>query len=475
MHTFTSARSAGVNTRKKAKLPHRGFSLLAAIADFLAILASAGISGAVHNHWRAGFNQTVEANFQLGILAGLFFVGISAIRHDYAIGLYLNVKSQLRRSFAPWCSAFIIALVIALSLMPPASHMPWLIASFFLIGFAGVSAVRIGLAYHIRASAAQGQVVAKRLFLIGLEAELDAFTKRFDTHHFGMHIVAASVLRGPQSLTEDLALARAYARILEPDDVIVLLPWSDREMIETTINAFLGIPAAIHLGPEQVLERFANARVAKIGPVSSLNLVDHPLSPQAQFAKRLFDLVFASLGLVILAPLFLLVAAAVKLSGPGPIIFRQNRYGFNQQPFRIFKFRSMSTCEDNSKLVQITSRSDPRLTRVGAFIRRYNIDELPQLLNVVFGDMSLVGPRPMAVAHDQMFERSIALYARRHNVKPGITGWAQVNGCRGGVDEGKMRARIAHDLYYIDHSSLWLDIQILWLTIVSKKAYVDAI
>ena len=470
---FTSAPSAAENSRKNTKPPHGRFFLLAAIADFLAIMASAGIAGAVHI-WRGDFSLTYESYFRLGVLAGLIFVGIGAIRQDYAIAHYLNVATQMRRSFAPWSGAFITALVITLSLMPPASYMPLLIASFFIIGFAGVSTARIGLAYRVRARAAQGRVVAKRLFLIGLEDELEAFTKRFEPHRFGMQIVAASVLRGPQSLTEDLTLARAYARILEPDDVFVLLPWSNQEMIETTINAFLGIPAAIHLGPEQILSRFATARIAKIGPISSLNLVDQPLSPQARFVKRLFDLVCASLALIIFAPLFLLVAAAIKLDSPGPIIFRQNRYGFNQQPFRILKFRSMYTCEDGSKLVQITSRSDARLTRVGAFIRRYNIDELPQLLNVLLGDMSLVGPRPMAVVHDQMFEPGIAFYARRHNVKPGITGWAQVNGCRGGVNEEKMRARIAHDLYYIDHWSLWLDIEILWRTLFSKKAYVDA-
>lgn len=429
---------------------------------------------AIHNLVRGDLSETFKFDLWLGVLAGLFFVAISAIRHDYAIAFYVNIETRLRRSFAPWCSAFIIALVIALSLLPPTGHLPLLIASFFVIGFAGVGAARMTLAYGVRTRAAQGRIAAKRLFLIGLEAELDAFTKRFEAHCVGMHIVAAAVLRGSQSLTEDLALARAYARILAPDEVFVLVPWSDQAMIEATINAFLGLPAAIHLGPEKILDRFANARIAKMGPISSLNLVDHPLSPQARFVKRSFDLIFASFGVIILAPLLLLVAAAIKLDSRGPIIFRQNRYGFNQQPFRIFKFRSMHTCEDSSQLVQVTSRNDARLTRVGAFLRRYNIDELPQLLNVIRGDMSLVGPRPMAIVHDQMFERSIAFYARRHNMKPGITGWAQINACRGGVSEEKMRARIAFDLYYIDHWSPWLDIKILWLTLVSNRAYVDA-
>ena len=140
------------------------------------------------------------------------------------------------------------------------------------------------------------------------------------------------------------------------------------------------------------------------------------------------------LGLILLSPLLLIVAIAIKLDSPGPIIFKQRRYGFNQQPFRIFKFRSMSTLEDSAELT-LVKKGDARVTRVGEFIRRHNIDELPQLFNVLRGDMSLVGPRPHALVIDQIFERRIALYARRHNMKPGITGWAQINGYRGGMSE----------------------------------------
>ncbi len=133
----------------------------------------------------------------------------------------------------------------------------------------------------------------------------------------------------------------------------------------------------------------------------------------------------------------------------------------------------MHVLEDDAKLT-LVSENDARLTRIGRLIRRYNVDELPQLINVLRGEMSLVGPRPHALAIDQMYERHIALYARRHNVKPGITGWAQVNGFRGGMGHERMRARVEHDLYYIDHWSLWLDIEILWLTLTSEKAYANA-
>jgi putative colanic acid biosynthesis UDP-glucose lipid carrier transferase len=167
------------------------------------------------------------------------------------------------------------------------------------------------------------------------------------------------------------------------------------------------------------------------------------------------------------------IAAAIKISSPGPAIFRQRRYGFNQEPFRIYKFRSMSALEDGRKVVQAT-QNDLRVTRLGRFMRRTNLDELPQLINVLVGDMSLVGPRPHALAHDQSYEPSVTLYARRHNVKPGITGWAQVHGLRGEITPENLQARIAHDLYYIDNMSIWLDLQILWRTLMSKTAFKNA-
>jgi Undecaprenyl-phosphate glucose phosphotransferase len=462
----------GTRMRRRTATIRNGFFAIAALTDIAAIFAS-GVTASLLHHL---VYSELPRDFHLWmcLLVGFLFVAIGAMGNDYAIGRYLNAKDQLLRSLAPWCSAFAMTLIIALIVGAPNRQSLLPTASLFVIGFVGVGIARRGLAYRIHRRAAEGRVAAKRLFLIGFEKELENFTSGWEPHRFGMHIVAASVLRGPDSLAEDLALARAYARILQPDDVFVLVPWSDSATIQAAIDAFLGIPAAIHLGPEKVLDRFSTPRIAKIGPITCLNLVDHPLSPAALFVKRLFDLALASAALIVLAPLFLIVAIAIKLDSPGPVIFKQNRYGFNQQPFKIFKFRSMTTCEDNAQLVQVTSRDDARVTQVGAFLRSHNIDELPQLVNVILGQMSLVGPRPMAVVHDQMFERRIALYARRHNVKPGITGWAQVNGCRGGISEERIRARIEHDLYYIDHWSLWFDIDILWRTMISKEAYIDA-
>jgi lipopolysaccharide/colanic/teichoic acid biosynthesis glycosyltransferase len=178
--------------------------------------------------------------------------------------------------------------------------------------------------------------------------------------------------------------------------------------------------------------------------------------------------------LLLLAPLFVIVGAVIKLTSPGPVFYRQERHCFNRARFRIFKFRTMYVQENDGPFRQ-ARRGDPRITPFGAFLRRTNLDELPQLLNVVLGDMSIVGPRPHAVAHDADFEQRIADYTRRHNIKPGITGWAQVNGLRGETDtDEKMRARVEHDLAYVDQWSLLFDMKIIMLTLLSSKAYRNA-
>jgi exopolysaccharide biosynthesis polyprenyl glycosylphosphotransferase len=216
-------------------------------------------------------------------------------------------------------------------------------------------------------------------------------------------------------------------------------------------------------------------RISKLGPMASLQLTRVPLSSLEVLQKRVLDIVASAAGLIVLSPLMLVAAILIRLESPGPIFFRQRRYGFNQEPFRIIKFRTMTTLDDGDVVPQATA-NDRRITRVGRWLRRWNIDELPRLINVLKGDMSLVGPRPHALSHNREYERKISLYARRHNVRPGITGWAQVNGFRGetATDE-KMRQRVDYDLYYIDNWSVWLDLRILLLTMFSPHAYRNAV
>jgi exopolysaccharide biosynthesis polyprenyl glycosylphosphotransferase len=239
-------------------------------------------------------------------------------------------------------------------------------------------------------------------------------------------------------------------------------------------ESLLKLPAEIHLGPEHILDRFEEVQLSKSGPIASLQLRRVPLSSIELIEKRAFDLLFASLALLLLTPLLIAVAVLIKLDSPGPVFFRQRRFGFNQEPFQIIKFRSMHALEDGPSIRQ-ARRNDPRVTRIGAWLRRWSIDEIPQLFNVIKGEMSLVGPRPHALSHDREYEQRISTYARRHNVKPGMTGWAQIHGLRGETDtDEKMRKRVEHDLFYIDHWSVALDLQILIRTLMSRACYRNA-
>ncbi len=449
-----------------------GFTALAALSDLIAISISVAL---IHFLSPVLIEQAGKAqtHLSLSLVVTIFFLASNIMRGEYEFMRYLVYKERIQCVFLPWNVVFLCTCAVALWMRIGIDTSVYEAIAFYTMGPISIIVTRVLLVTFIRMRAEAGTIAARRVLLIGYEDEISKFSERYEPWRLGMRIVAASVLRGTDNLKEDLALASAYARILKPDDIFILLPWSHKQTIDECINTFLRIPAAIHLGPEQVLDRFADAQVFKIGPVASLNLVHRPLSSTEVFFKRVLDITLSAAGLVALSPLFLAVAIMIKYDSKGPVIFRQRRYGFNQEPFQIYKFRSMMTLEDGAD-VQQAKINDVRITRIGKIMRRLNIDELPQLLNVLRGEMSLVGPRPHALAHDQMFDRSIGLYARRHNVKPGITGWAQVNGLRGAFTDEKIRQRIAYDLYYIDNWSLLFDLQILWLTVMSKKAYRNA-
>ncbi len=245
------------------------------------------------------------------------------------------------------------------------------------------------------------------------------------------------------------------------------------------LNRLWVLPVDIRLAAGTAKLRFRPRCYSFVGRVPFLDLFDRPIADWDAFAKRIFDVVVASLALVVLSPVLLATMIAIRLDSPGPIFFRQRRYGFNNEVIEVLKFRSMYHHLADPTARQVVTRDDPRVTRVGRFIRKTSIDELPQLLNVIAGSLSLVGPRPHAVnAHmsNRLFEQVVDGYFARHRVKPGITGWAQVNGLRGEIDcDEKIRQRTEHDLYYIENWSVLLDLCILFMTpfrlINSENAY----
>ena len=249
------------------------------------------------------------------------------------------------------------------------------------------------------------------------------------------------------------------------DTVVIALPWAAATAIEAAVKGASVCPVDIRLAAEPAAAGFLDRPLARVADLALLNVDDIPISGRAAVLKRAEDIAVASLALVAMLPVLLLIAAAIKLDSPGPVLFRQPRRGFGNRVFEVRKFRTMHADMGDLGAARQTARGDPRVTRVGAVLRRHSFDELPQFLNVLLGDMSLVGPRPHALsttAGGVVLEEAVATYGARHRVKPGITGWAQVNGWRGEMDtQEKLARRVECDLWYIENWSLLLDLKIL--------------
>jgi Undecaprenyl-phosphate glucose phosphotransferase len=259
-----------------------------------------------------------------------------------------------------------------------------------------------------------------------------------------------------------------FIRANHVDRVIVALPWVASARIDGLLNKLRTVPVRIDLVPNDVVWRFAGMNMERVGTVPVLTIANGRVDEQSGLIKRIEDVVISTILILLIAPILLLVALAIKLDSKGPVIFKQRRHGFNNDVFEVYKFRSMTVADSARSDVQQATRNDFRVTRVGKFLRRSSLDELPQLFNVLKGNMSIVGPRPHAVQHGIEFASIISEYFARHNVKPGITGWAQVNGLRGETDTvDKMHRRVEFDLHYIENWSLLLDVKIILRTAIA--------
>ncbi|MFR0716559.1 undecaprenyl-phosphate glucose phosphotransferase [Enterobacterales bacterium BD_CKDN230030183-1A_HGKHYDSX7] len=277
---------------------------------------------------------------------------------------------------------------------------------------------------------------------------------------------------------EDLWVDKLVNKVgeLGVHEVWLCLPLSEGGGIRSIMYALRHHTVAIRFLPEWEDIPLLNHRVSHIAGIYSLDLSCSPMSGPPRLLKRLEDLVLGSLISILIAPLCVVISLAIKLTSRGPILFKQYRTGINGKRFKVYKFRSMVVHEETTGGVTQAKRHDSRVTKVGAFLRRTSLDELPQFFNVLQGRMSIVGPRPHALSHNEYYKDLVESYMQRHKVKPGITGWAQVSGYRGETDTlEKMQKRVEHDLWYIDNWSLWLDLKIILMTVfkgfVGKNAY----
>jgi Undecaprenyl-phosphate glucose phosphotransferase len=478
------------STRWTSLMPRRGRGLLRlaigaalAVADCLAIGLVGFLAELVHRSLPGDAGNGIEAVWHVLVLVAAFLIVPTLARGEYSVEAALSGVPLLRRTASLWLAAWTGALIVGFLTKTTGEVSRIGVLVCFVAGLPAVVVARRLTVSLVRRHSTPRSLSARRIHLVGYEADVASFHARHDAYDLGLRVIGETVLRSPDPtvdpeevrarLAEDLDLAVSVVRFLKPDDVFILIPWGDVAPLESCIDAFLRVPVGLHLRPGRVMDRFGEVRADRVGRLTGLRIGRPPLGPLEIAVKRSFDLVVAATALALLSPLLLLIAVVIRLDSPGPCLFRQRRHGFNQEAFSVFKFRSMRTAKD--AIFRQATRNDDRITRVGRILRRTNLDELPQLLNVIRGDMSLVGPRPHALAHDRSFERRIARYARRHNVRPGITGWAQVNGLRGEtLTDADMQRRVEHDLHYIDNWSLWFDIQILVMTVLARSAFRNA-
>ena len=348
---------------------------------------------------------------------------------------------------------------------------------WFAYGFVGLFATRMLLRHQVRRWQQAGRL-ARNVAIVGTGPH----GKRLIEHMTGHRSEAERIVGVFTDLRRDadsISTVAGYpvlggiddlvetARRGSIDQVIVALPCSAEQRILDLMKTLRSLPIDVRLCPDMISFHLADRSVSHVGGVPMLNVFEKPLTGWGLILKGMEDRLLAGLILFLISPLLLVIAALIKLDSRGPVLFRQKRYGFNNEVIEVLKFRSMYTdlCSVDSHVPQAT-KHDPRVTRVGRFLRRTSLDELPQFMNVLTGNMSIVGPRPHAVAHNEQYAGVIDEYLARHRVKPGITGWAQVNGLRGETETlEKMQQRVRYDLYYIDNWSLLFDLRIIFRTL----------
>jgi Undecaprenyl-phosphate glucose phosphotransferase len=364
-----------------------------------------------------------------------------------------------------------MAAVVALDWQSGAASA-WVLGWFVLsaLALAASQALRRWLGIRVSARAARRKPVA----LVGYRERCVALASRDAGETASPFQVAAILDMSDEPAVDafepvvhrELGRFVEYVRRARVGEIWIVLPLAQADRVGGIVRAFDKDLVDIRFLPD--LTGMTALQPRRAGPGRALDLVAAPLSPRALAAKAMFDRAFAGLALIAIAPLLAVIAIAVKLSSPGPVLFRQQRRGAYGRIFTIYKFRTMREHDASaSGEVRQATRGDPRITRIGALLRRTSLDELPQFFNVLKGDMSVVGPRPHAVEHDRFYQHLVDGYIQRYRIKPGITGWAQVNGHRGETDRvEKMQKRVEHDLYYLNNWSFSLDMRIVAATVL---------
>jgi undecaprenyl-phosphate galactose phosphotransferase/putative colanic acid biosynthesis UDP-glucose lipid carrier transferase len=450
-------------------IPYKAIGQFTGALDYALIVIASVLAGAgYHALILRGDIPDLMPYLAAGNLVAAIFVFGFASRGHYSPNAIASARRQVRSIVFFWSLAFLsLALFLFLAKFS-ADFSRGTVSIFGVCGLLALLASHRWTSATFKRALEQGTIAGDRAVTIGDREAMMTLSQASILQKAGATEVRRYLLpplnrsghtAGLQIIEEAIQFARSH----RVDCILLALQWSDTFRRDLICDRLQVLPIRVMLLPDQHVDSIFSRAIHRTREFT-VELQRPPLSFTELALKRALDLVLASALLIALAPLFLLVAILIKLDSRGPVIFLQRRKGFNGNEFKIFKFRTMNVREDGKMVLQ-ARMNDPRVTRVGRILRSTSIDELPQLLNVLRGQMSLVGPRPHAVAHDDGYTKLIAKYALRQHVRPGLTGWAQVNGYRGQTGQLElMERRVECDLWYIKNWSFWLDLRILILT-----------
>jgi Undecaprenyl-phosphate glucose phosphotransferase len=444
----------------------------ARLAEFVIVALSGLAVHAVYLMPGIGF-PLIHAAAMVGVAALTVFsfqaLGI------YHIGAFRSFTPQSVRLVGGWCAVFLLLLAtLFFSKRGEDFSRVWL-GSWFLVGLVLLLAGRFALSLAVKALTRAGRLDRRTAIVGGGQAAEDLIHALDAQPDTGLRICGVfddrSDDRSPDLVAGYPKLGTVsdlveFARRAHLDLVIFTLPITAEDRLLQMLRKLWVLPIDIRLAAHRNKLRLRPRAYSYIGSVPVLDVFDKPMADWDLVVKWLFDRIVGTALVILLSPILIATAVAVRLDSPGPILFRQKRYGFNNELIEVFKFRSMYVDQSDVNAARLVTKNDPRVTRVGRFIRKTSIDELPQLFNVILkGDLSLVGPRPHALqakAENRLYDKVVDGYFARHKVKPGITGWAQINGWRGETDtEEKLQRRVEHDLFYIENWSVLFDLYIL--------------
>jgi Undecaprenyl-phosphate glucose phosphotransferase len=446
----------------------------AVLAADLFLLVATGLVCSTSYHWiTTGSFPDVTAFAGLGIIAAANFTATMAARQNYRLKHLALFPRQARDTIIIWTGVYAMLALVGFTMKISSDFSRGSAILFFAGGLGAILSWRLFVANLISKSLANGSFARKKIVIIAEQFQQASSHPLIELQRYGYYPVKTCEVTRDEigslgitaSLRSKLSDVVQVVRNERIGDVYLLMDWQHRRVIDGIIEALAVLPVSVHLVPDESAARFLNYPITNVGGTWTAVLKRAPLSQTERAAKRCFDLCLATAGLLTLLPLIMATALLIKLDSRGPVFFRQKRNGFNGEAFDILKFRTMHVLEDGL-VIQQAVRNDPRVTHLGRWLRKSSIDELPQLFNVIRGDMSLVGPRPHATSHNSEYETVIANYAFRHHVKPGLTGWAQVNGYRGETRQiEQMERRVEHDLWYINNWSPLLDLKIVLKTV----------